>query len=184
MRNKLVLKMCLASLFVSMAFVIDSFLTVRIAGNMEIGLFPIPIIIAGYLLGPVWGIVCGLISDILYGMLYGFPPSLFTIPKLLWGLAGGLIYLIPSKHNILKFAIFITIASILETSINTIALYQYFLRNPDSPALSFYDYLILNGVVLGARIQVMLIRIPILVLITNRVIKMFLILMDKEPVKT
>lgn len=93
--------------------------------------------------------------------------SVYTFSTLIWGLAGGLIKLVPFKKDLWKYIIVITITSIMETTINTLANFIYGLSNATLPW----------------RILSMIIRIPLLVLATRIILKQFFLLMDTNPFK-
>ncbi|HNZ50465.1 MAG TPA: folate family ECF transporter S component [Bacilli bacterium] len=169
MRNQTIRKLALASLFASMAIVLKTFLSIQLGESMRISLFPIPLLVGGFLLGPWWGLLIAFVTDTVFFMISPFASfwSVYTFSTLIWGLAGGLIKLVPFKKDLWKYIIVITITSIMETTINTLANFIYGLSNATLPW----------------RILSMIIRIPLLVLATRIILKQFFLLMDTNPFK-
>ena len=168
MRNKKIRIITLAAMFASMAIVLKTFLSIQISDSMRISLFPIPLLIGGFLLGPWWGLLMGFVTDTVYFMISPNASfwSVYSISTMIWGLAGGLIKLVPVKKDLWKYIIVIAVTTCSETLINTLANIIYGFSNAT----------------LLWRILAMLIRFPFLVLTTQIIIKQFLLLMDPNPV--
>ena len=102
MKNKNVLKLTYAGVCLALCLVLP-FLTGQIP---QIGskLLPmhIPVLLCGFLCGPVWGLAVGLIAPILRSLLFGMPPLFPTA----YGLLAGLFYkLLPKKTSCLYLAL-------------------------------------------------------------------------------
>ncbi|MGD9605198.1 MAG: folate family ECF transporter S component [Bacilli bacterium] len=169
MRNQKTRKIALAALFASMAIVLKTFLSIQLGDSMRISLFPIPLLIGGFLLGPLWGLLIGFVTDTVYFMISPFASfwSVYTISTMIWGLGGGLIKLVPVKKDLWKYIIIIAITTILETLINTLANVIYGFSNAT----------------LLWRVLAMIIRFPFLVFTTQIILKQFLLLMDSNPLE-
>jgi len=169
MRNKQIRKISLAALFVALAFILKTYLSIQVGTSMRISLFPIPLIIAGYILGPGYGLMAGLATDVLYSIVLGYTPSLYSVPTILWGFAGSLIPMLPGKRDVWKYAIIIGITTVLETFINSVANYTF--------GLDVWG-------TLPWRVLTMIIRFPFLVIASKMIVKQFMILSDGDPLKT
>ena len=103
MKKKNVLKLTYAGVCLALCLVLP-FLTGQIP---QIGskLLPmhIPVLLCGFLCGPVWGLAVGLIAPILRSLLFGMPPLFPTAAAMAfelgaYGLLSGLFYkLLPKK---------------------------------------------------------------------------------------
>ena len=103
MKNKNLLKLTYAAVCLALCLVLP-FLTGQIP---QIGskLLPmhIPVLLCGFLCGPVWGLAVGLIAPILRSLLFGMPPLFPTAAAMAFELAAygflsGLFYkLLPKK---------------------------------------------------------------------------------------
>ena len=111
MKNKNLLKLTYAAVCLALCLVLP-FLTGQIP---QIGskLLPmhIPVLLCGFLCGPVWGCAVGLIAPILRSLLFGMPP-LFPMATAMafelaaYGLFAGLFYkLLPKKTPYLYLAL-------------------------------------------------------------------------------
>ena len=83
----------LAGLFVALNIILTRFLSFTIGGTFRVGFGLVPLHLAGYLLGPVWGLVVGVVSDLLGVVLNSFgqmPHPGFTLSSGLHGLIPGL----------------------------------------------------------------------------------------------
>ena len=111
MKNKNVLKLTYAGVCLALCLVLP-FLTGQIP---QIGskLLPmhIPVLLCGFLCGPVWGLAVGLIAPILRSLLFGMPPLFPTATAMAfelaaYGLLSGLFYkLLPKKTPYLYLAL-------------------------------------------------------------------------------
>ena len=111
MKNKNVLKLTYAGVCLALCLVLP-FLTGQIP---KIGskLLPmhIPVLLCGFLCGPVWGLAVGLIAPILRSLLFGMPPLFPTATAMAfelaaYGLLAGLFYkLLPKTTSYLYLAL-------------------------------------------------------------------------------
>lgn len=155
MRNKETIKLVYAALYVAIA----AFLKInslQLTDSLRISLFAIPILLSGYFLGPVYGLMVGFATDTVYMVISPFASfwSIYTISTMMWGLAGALIKKFKISPEVLSFIIVISITTILETTINSIPTY---LRYRDL-------YTVLTERLIS--VYVMLGRLPILITIT------------------
>lgn len=72
--NNLIRKMCLAAMFLALAYLLP-LVTMQIQeiGNMLTPMH-IPIILAGFILGPYYGLVLGFIAPLTRSLMFGMPP--------------------------------------------------------------------------------------------------------------
>jgi len=157
MRNKQIRKIVLAGVLTSMTVLLKTYFSLQLGVDMRVSIFPIPLLIAGYFLGPIYGLACGFAADTAYFMLSPMASfwSIFTISTMIWGLAGGLLKIAPYRSSIFTFIIIITFTSILETSINTIGLHIL--------KLDIYRQLV-------TRVITMFVRVPVLVYLTKSLV--------------
>ncbi len=111
MKNKNVLKLTYAGVCLALCLVLP-FLTGQIP---QIGskLLPmhIPVLLCGFLCGPVWGLGVGLVAPLLRSLLFGMPPLFPTATAMAfelaaYGLLAGLFYkLLPKKTPYLYVAL-------------------------------------------------------------------------------
>lgn len=99
-------KLVLASIFIALAIIFTRLLSFQLGNFLRIGFGDLPILLAGIILGPLWGAAVGAISDIL-----GFaiaPSGDFFIPGItlsaaLWGFIPGIIVrVIFKKKNLMS----------------------------------------------------------------------------------
>ena len=87
-------KLVLASIFIALAIILTRILSFQLGNYLRVGFGDLPIMLAGIILGPLWGAAVGALSDIL-----GFfiaPLGDFFIPGItlsaaLWGFIPGII---------------------------------------------------------------------------------------------
>lgn len=87
----------------------------------RVELFIVFIIVAGILLGPIYGALSGFVTDIVYVLTFGGVIGLFTLAHVLVGLIPGLIYYL-IKYGKVNLAITLIISILTYFTINTIAL--------------------------------------------------------------
>jgi ECF transporter S component (folate family) len=169
MDMKDVQKITLAALFVA----IGSFLkiySIQVTDSMRISLFAIPIMLAGFYLGPVYGLLTGFAVDTVYFMISPYATfwSLYTVTTTIWGLSGWFIKKLHPRFGLFAFAIIIFLTSVFETGFNTYANYIYKL---DIWGTLFF------------RIITMLFRFPVLVFVMNLLVNKLQVL-ELEITKT
>ncbi len=122
-RKKTIIKMTVLAILMALSVVLKKFSIDT--GSYRISLFDTPLLLAGMIAGPLWGMVVAFISDLLYSFLSGFAYSfIMMISALLWGLVGGLFY--KMKLQFVPFLIVVFFVSILTTSINSFQLYLWY----------------------------------------------------------
>ena len=114
MKNKNVLKLTYAGLCLALCLVLP-FLTGQIP---QIGskLLPmhIPVLLCGFLCGPVWGLGVGAVAPLLRSLIFGMPPLFPTATAMAfelaaYGLLSGLFYkLLPKRTPYLYLALILT----------------------------------------------------------------------------
>ena len=123
MRKKLIQKITILAILTALAMVLKKFSFGT--GEYRISLYDTPVILAGIIAGPLWGMVVAFLSDFLYSLLSGYAYSfIMMFSALLWGVVGGLFY--KKKVNYFLLFILIFFASILNTTINSVQLYIWY----------------------------------------------------------
>lgn len=123
MRKKLIQKITILAILTALAMVLKKFSFGT--GEYRISLYDTPVILAGIIAGPLWGMVVAFLSDFLYSLLSGYTYSfIMMFSALLWGVVGGLFY--KKKVNYFLLFILIFFASILNTTINSVQLYIWY----------------------------------------------------------
>ncbi|MCK9536198.1 MAG: ECF transporter S component [Bacilli bacterium] len=170
--------MAMASIFSALSIVLK-ILSVNLTTIRLLNFSPITLILAGYFLGPYYGLLIGFLTDTAYSLtlpanwvMFSQPKTiagiiftaittlwnLFTVSTMLWGLCGGLIKKFNFRRPLLGLLIVVPLIAIIETTINTL---QMILWN--------YEM----GVILTKlpeRILNMILRIPIFVVTCNELI--------------
>lgn len=148
MKNRETRKIVLAGLFAAIAGFLK--LNTLMIGT-RIGIYELPLLIGGFFLGPVYGLMIGFVADTIYAVILGYSWSLYTIPTMLIGFYGGLIPKLKFKKNIISFIIFIPLALISQTSLNLLARYV---------EVQDWGPVLIN---LALKVWVQLIKLPILI---------------------
>ena len=123
MRKKMIQKITILAILTALSIVLKKFSFDT--GQYRISLYDTPIILAGIIAGPIWGMIVAFMSDFLYSLMSGYAYSfIMMFAALLWGLVGGLFH----KKRINYFLLFITVffAGILNTAINSVQLYIWY----------------------------------------------------------
>ena len=109
--NKKNRRLAYSALFLALALVLP-FLTGQIPTiGKALSPMHIPVMLCGFLCGPVWGLAVGLIAPILRSLLFGMPPLFPTATAMAfelaaYGLLSGLFYkLLPKKTPYLYLAL-------------------------------------------------------------------------------
>lgn len=145
MRKIIIKRIAVLAVLATMSVLLKTFSITN--GLHRISFFDTPLILAGIIAGPIWGMVVAFVSDYLYSLLSGYAYSfIMMFSALLWGAVGGIFY--KRKVNLFFLLLVVLLTSFVTTAINTVQL------------------LIWNGidevrVVLGLRITTMLIKWPI-----------------------
>lgn len=164
MRNKEIRNIVYAALFAAIASVLKIY-SLQITADWRISLFAIPLILAGFYLGPAYGIGVGFVTDTVYMLIspYASIWSIYTISTMIWGLSGYFIRTM--KGNLASIIIIITLTSLLETSINSVAMLI------EGGKDWFY---VASG--LPKRLITLVLRLPVLILVTKSIIERFKIM--------
>lgn len=91
-------KIVLSGLFIALGVIVPMiFHTVNLAGNIFLPMH-IPVLLAGFVLGPIYGGIVGIICPIISGFTTGMPPIMPVMPIMAFELCGygilsGLLYL-------------------------------------------------------------------------------------------
>ena len=94
-------------------------------GMFRISLFDTPILLAGMIAGPLWGVLVGFYSDLIYGLVSGYQFSfIMMLSALVWGLCGGLLHKFKPKYWVLLLVVLAS--SIVTTLINSVQLYIWY----------------------------------------------------------
>ena len=158
MRNKDIRNIVYAALFAAIASVLKIY-SLQITADWRISLFAIPLILAGFYLGPAYGLTVGFVTDTVYMIIspYASIWSIYTISTMIWGLSGYLIKTM--RGNIISIIIILALTSLLETSINSIAMLVEGGKD---------WYYVASG--LPKRLITLVLRLPILITITKNMI--------------
>jgi niacin transporter len=121
-------KIAYTSLFLALAIILPvAFHQFGIAGRIFLPMH-IPVLICGFVVGPLAGVIIGLIAPFLSHLLTSMPPAyavpLMTLELPLYGLCAGLIYL-RLKWNIYVALIFAMIAGRLAFALGLIILGRF-----------------------------------------------------------
>lgn len=128
MRSQVIRKMVLGALFAAMAVILKSYGSIMIGNAQRISYFQIPLLLGGYFLGPLYGLITGFICDTVYAFTSTQATffSIYTLSTVIWGPAGALIRKLshePAKH--IPFIMVIGLTSVFQTAINTFGNYLY-----------------------------------------------------------
>lgn len=95
----------------------------------RLSVFEIPVIIAGFTLGPIYGGCVGFIADVFQMLAKGYPPSLMTISSMMWGIIPGFIFLFRKffKNRIVLSIIMAFIVIVTSLSVFLVNTYQLYL---------------------------------------------------------
>lgn len=159
MRNKDIRKIVYAALFTAIASILKIH-SLQLGANWRISIFPIPLMLAGFYLGPMYGLAVGFATDTVYMLIspYASIWSIYTISTMIWGLSGSLIR--DFKPNLLTLILIITLTSLGETTINSLAMLIE----------GGFDWIYVYSGLLR-RIITLLIRLPILVALMKIIIE-------------
>lgn len=119
MRSKLIKKITILSVLMALSVVLKKFSIDT--GHYRISLFDTPLVLAGIIGGPLWGMVVAFGSDLLYNLLSGYSYSfIMMISALLWGAVGGIFHYVKPKYLLLLLLVLIT--GVLTTTTNSLQL--------------------------------------------------------------
>ena len=123
MRKKQIQTLTLMAILTALSIVLKKFSIDT--GLFRISLFDTPIIIAGMIAGPLWGVLVGFYSDLIYGLISGYQFSfIMMLSALVWGLCGGVLY--KKKPKYLVLLLVVLISSVITTTINSLQLYIFY----------------------------------------------------------
>lgn len=127
----------------------------------RISFFAIPLMLAGYMFGPGYGLLAGFATDTVYILTNPFATSwsVFTVSTMIWGISGYLLRKLRYKHFTMSLILIILITSLFETAINTLGMY---LLDPSGG---------IAIVSLFMRIITQIIRLPLLVIVMRALVK-------------
>lgn len=162
--------MLLAAMFLALALVLP-FLTGQIPsiGSMLLPMH-IPVLLCGFICGPVYGLAAGAIAPVLRSAIFGMPPMMPTAVAMaselaVYGLLAGLLYkLLPKKAGYVYVSLLLAmIGGRLVWGAVTYALYGF-----SSGAFTFEMFL--GGAVLNALpgIALQIVLIPLIILALDR----------------
>ena len=161
-------KMILSSLFIGMGLILPTiFHTVNLSGSIFSPMH-LPVMIGGFLLGPLYGAIIGFITPVLSSVLTGMPPLMPIMPMMALELLGygfmcGLLFKVTKKIyiSLILSIVFGRLCSMLGAFILSLTL---------APQISPIPYVV-SGVVNGLPgIAIQLIVVPTLVkfMVTNK----------------
>ncbi len=170
--QSLISKICVSGVLAAVCFVLDYFATgisLTLFGNaIKISISGLPIMLAAFLAGPLFGAATGFIGAMLTQLLtYGFTATtlLWVLPATARGLVIGLLFLAFKKSTKSYVLIFETVvSSLLVTALNTLALFV------DSKINHYYSFEFIVGGI-GLRVVTGIITAVILSLICVPIVK-------------
>ncbi len=122
-------KISYAAILVGLAVVLSLF-SIKITESFQLGVTEIPLMLSGFILGPLFGAIVGFVKDVFTMIKGGYPPSIFTLSPIILGLIPGLFLKIFGRERLYNSAVLIftavIIAGVLRTLNNTLALYVMF----------------------------------------------------------
>lgn len=135
-----------------------------IGGGMvtgRISFFAIPLMLAGYLFGPGYGLLAGFATDTVYILTSPFATSwsIYTVSTMIWGVSGFILRKMKWKSFTLSLVLVILVTSLFETGINTLGLY---IVDPSGG-------IAITSLVM--RIVTLFIRLPLLVIVMRTLVK-------------
>ena len=175
MKNKL-LKMILAALFLALAYVMP-FLTGQIpeVGSMLCPMH-LPVLLCGFICGPVWGVVVGFIAPLFRSLTLGMPPLFPTavcmaLELAAYGAIAGLMHrLLPKKKPYIYCSLLI--AMIAGRLVWGAAMFICMGIKGDAFTLSaFFAGAVLNAIP-GIIVQIVLIPLLVMVLDNPKVLRL------------
>ncbi|MCI6609594.1 MAG: folate family ECF transporter S component [Ezakiella sp.] len=91
----------LAAVLTALSVVLTRFFSVQLTSTMRIGIGPLPIIMSGIILGPIFGGMVGLVADLI-GFLINPGGNFhlgFTLSSVLTGVLPGIVAMLVNKNN-------------------------------------------------------------------------------------
>ncbi|HEY8364312.1 MAG: folate family ECF transporter S component [Bacilli bacterium] len=159
--KKIIRQVVFGAIFASVAIIMKLFISYE-TQFFAVRIFEIPIMIAGILLGPLYGGLVGLVTDLVYSMInirgLNVGPNLFTVEAMLFGIIPGIVFTFfryKKTTIILSTVITLIIAFIVSST-------QLFIWQYEQPA-SFFA-------LLPYRFLVMIIKIPFEIIILHYLI--------------
>lgn len=105
----------LAAVLTALSVVLTRFFSVQLTSTMRIGIGPLPIIMSGIILGPIFGGMVGLVADLI-GFLINPGGSFhlgFTFSSVLTGVLPGIVAMLVNKdNNRLNLTIFLSVIAV------------------------------------------------------------------------
>ncbi len=111
-------KLAFAAIFVALAFVFG-LLSITVS-NAQFGITELPLMLSGFVLGPVYGALVGGVKDVVTMITRGYPPSLFTLAPIILGLIPGLFLVIFGKKRLYESTVLIATCVYLTTLTRTV----------------------------------------------------------------
>lgn len=122
-KKELILKISLGAVLIAIGTILKFFSIST--GEFRFGFYEIPVLLSGFLLGPLFGGLVGIGVDLIYWIFSGYNFSLIMMcSSMLWGVMGGLLFY--KKTSYVSVLIICLITGILTTSINSVQLYIYY----------------------------------------------------------
>ena len=92
MKNKRLRALIITAVFAAMSIVLGKFLQIPIGDSLRISFENLPILLASFLFGPIWGGACGLVADLLGCVLRGYAIiPMITVAAVFMGIIPGLL---------------------------------------------------------------------------------------------
>ncbi|MBR6917232.1 MAG: folate family ECF transporter S component [Clostridia bacterium] len=91
MKNKRLAALIITAIFASLSIVLGKFAAISIGDTIRISFENLPIMLASFMFGPIYGAVCGLVADLLGCLLRGYAIIPFiTVASVVMGVIPGL----------------------------------------------------------------------------------------------
>lgn len=142
-KQNIVHRITLLAMLASISSVIKIIFQATTGPAARVTFYELPLILAGSIFGPIYGMVAGLISDIGYMTTYGYGFSMMTISAMMWGAISGVI-LYKRKITFGKVILVILIASTVEFFINGMQLFIW--NSATNPDLTWTMFMLSSSV--------------------------------------
>lgn len=136
MKNKKIYLICVVAIMAAMSIVLDKVATIKLAKEIKITFYALPLIVVGVIHGPLIGTITGIITGTVIQLTSEWGISLaspfYALAPIVWGLVSGLTFQVFKKKKYLAFVLTVVIASISANLINTFAFFMDSLLIKDS----------------------------------------------------
>ncbi len=136
MKNKKIYLICVVAIMAAMSIVLDKVGTIKLAKEIKITFYALPLIVVGVIHGPLIGAITGIITGTVIQLTSEWGISLaspfYALAPIVWGLVSGLTFKMFRNKKRLGFVLTVVISSICANLINTFAFFMDSLLIKDS----------------------------------------------------